>query len=165
MLIIKAGQQGAISNPKRKTPGFLCECENIADLEILYIGGASNLTYQEFFDRYTWDPRMGPFPRGFITSEAKFYTGIHGGHNEGYYGIRENHPRDTTSKLRDASIIANPPKSMWQIMFRMCDSRTTKELAESFIMVCICIFSKYNKCSLIMGPFPYYNFKYKYNLL
>ncbi|XP_035709605.1 uncharacterized protein LOC110852558 isoform X2 [Folsomia candida] len=105
------------------------------ELEVFYIGCASNRTEEQLVDYFTWHPRMGPIPLGSRTSESKLYTGVHNGHMQGFLGVRDNHPNDKNSKFRLESKLAKPnPKSMWQFMYRMCESRTTRELAESFAM-------------------------------
>lgn len=107
------------------------------DLEVVYIGAVSDYSVQEIREKYVWSPAMGPIPVDGRSAGAVFYAGMHQGHQLGYLGIREDHTRDKTSLLYQNSIgAAANPKNMLQIMYRMCDSRDTKELVEAFIMVC-----------------------------
>ncbi|OXA64491.1 hypothetical protein Fcan01_02208 [Folsomia candida] len=105
------------------------------DLEVVYIGAVSDYSVQEIREKYVWSPAMGPIPVDGRSAGAVFYAGMHQGHQLGYLGIREDHTRDKTSLLYQNSIgAAANPKNMLQIMYRMCDSRDTKELVEAFIM-------------------------------
>ncbi|XP_035715656.1 uncharacterized protein LOC118438913 [Folsomia candida] len=109
--------------------------DNAPDLEVLYIGAVSHYSVQDIIKEYQWSPTMGPIPVHDRSTGTVFYVGIHGGKLLGYLGIRYDHPREKTSPLYQNSVGATTnPKNMYQITYRMCDSRDTRELAESFIM-------------------------------
>lgn len=120
----------------QRTSNYKTIIKNAPELEILYIGGLSNLTALELALKFGPYSTSGSVQLGSVTEDCQFYTGIFNGHSRGYYGIRDDHLYDKTCDLYKGSIGATSnPRSIWQIMFRMCDSKTTREIAESAIMV------------------------------